>query len=725
MYCSMQRALTILIASALPIGGAAEILFEDVSTAAGLTYSGPSFGSSWGDFNGDGRPDLWIGHHAFPPGLYVNQPSGVFDDRSADIGGAINSDQHGAAWADVDNDGDDDLVAVVGSDTGQGIGRNKLYINDAGARLLELALPAGLTYAEGRGRSPLWLDLDDDADLDLYFANWDRADALAPSALFENVAGTFTNVTATDPTFSQGDNDYGQLVSLDGGDPLLMVHYRASFPAHAYDYSGDQLVDVKDQLGLPVTSNVRDSVFADFDGDGLTDLLLIRASDPPTVVQRSPAEVAAVLAAPATAQGVTFLSDGDVQLPLEVNGSLAPGDVYLGAGQTNPASTYLVLSAADPSFDGEPAFTPGVDSGVFIWRDTATDRWHISLSNRGGLSFIATSSTTIDDVQTVGFTASDGAAPDRLFIANGNGFDEVSGEAGLSEPTACVSGAAADFDNDTDLDVYLVCRNTAGNLPNLVLENLGDGSFQRLVAGGDLPGTDLGRGESVTLADYDLDGRVDVLLTNGAGAPPFNNGPDQLLRNVSTGSNHWIQVDLVGQTSNRSGIGARVTVVAGGKTQRRLADGGMHRVSQNHGRLHYGLGTSTVVDELRVDWPSGLVQQLTGIAADQIVTVTEPAPPPVDTDSDGVFDDVDNCTDAANPGQEDSDADGYGNLCDADFDNNCGVSFSDLAFLKERFLTGDPVADMNSDGSVNFGDLALFKTQFFGQPGPSGVGTCD
>lgn len=280
-----QRALTAIIAALMPAGAAADILFEDVTTAAGLTYSGPSFGASWGDFNGDDRPDVWIGHHAFPPGLYVGQASGVFDDRSAEIGGALNSDMHGAAWADVDNDGDNDLVVVVGSDAGQGEERNKLYTNDAGMRLLDFTFQTGLAYAEGRGRSPLWLDIDNDADLDVYVANWDRTDGLAPSALFENTDGTFESVTAGDASFSQGDNDYGQLVSLDGGPPLLVVHDRGTFPAHVYDIVDGQAVDVLDQLGLATTGNVRDSVFADFNGDGLTDLFVVRASDPVTIVQ--------------------------------------------------------------------------------------------------------------------------------------------------------------------------------------------------------------------------------------------------------------------------------------------------------------------------------------------------------------------------------------------------------------------------------------------------------
>jgi hypothetical protein len=91
------------------------------------------------------------------------------------------------------------------------------------------------------------------------------------------------------------------------------------------------------------------------------------------------------------------------------------------------------------------------------------------------------------------------------------------------------------------------------------------------------------------------------------------------------------------------------------------------------------------------------------------------------TDGDGVPEDLDNCTIDPNWCQHDIDGDGYGNMCDPDFNNDGTVSFPDLAFLKRRFFTNDPDADLNCDGNVNFGDLAIIKLMFFGPPGPSAL----
>ena len=92
-----------------------------------------------------------------------------------------------------------------------------------------------------------------------------------------------------------------------------------------------------------------------------------------------------------------------------------------------------------------------------------------------------------------------------------------------------------------------------------------------------------------------------------------------------------------------------------------------------------------------------------------------------DTDGDLVRDNVDNCTMAANSHQSDTDDDGYGNYCDADFDNNLIVNAFDLSFLRSNFFRSDPDADLNGDGFVNAADLGIMKSMFFKQPGPSGI----
>lgn len=95
-----------------------------------------------------------------------------------------------------------------------------------------------------------------------------------------------------------------------------------------------------------------------------------------------------------------------------------------------------------------------------------------------------------------------------------------------------------------------------------------------------------------------------------------------------------------------------------------------------------------------------------------------------DTDGDGIPDTVDNCTMVANANQRDTNGDGFGNLCDADFDGNCSINFTDLQQMRDNFFGTDDDTDLNGDNSVNFADLNLLRASFFGMPGPSGLTPC-
>jgi len=118
-------------------------------------------------------------------------------------------------------------------------------------------------------------------------------------------------------------------------------------------------------------------------------------------------------------------------------------------------------------------------------------------------------------------------------------------------------------------------------------------------------------------ADYDNDGRMDAFVVN-LGAP------GTLLHNVSQNNNHWLTVKLKGTKSNRDGIGARLELLAGGRKQIAERVAGSGYLSQDDGRVHFGLGAAAKVDKLTIHWPSGREQVLDNLAVDRVLTVQEP-----------------------------------------------------------------------------------------------------
>ena len=110
---------------------------------------------------------------------------------------------------------------------------------------------------------------------------------------------------------------------------------------------------------------------------------------------------------------------------------------------------------------------------------------------------------------------------------------------------------------------------------------------------------------------------------------------------------------------------------------------------------------------------------LAALAAAVTLTLA-PAAQAVDTDGDGVENSFDNCIEHANPDQRDTNADGFGNRCDADFNGDLIVNAIDLGHLKLMFFSNDPDADLDGDGVVNVIDLGILRSLFFGSPGPAG-----
>jgi len=176
-----------------------------------------------------------------------------------------------------------------------------------------------------------------------------------------------------------------------------------------------------------------------------------------------------------------------------------------------------------------------------------------------------------------------------------------------------------DFDNDGHLDLFVVHGLNPGKT-NAVHHNNGDGSFTGVRSGS--PANDAGAASTFcTWADYDEDGFLDLFVARSV----FVQFTNLLYRNNGN-SNHWLKVRLTGTVSNRQTIGAKVRVKATirGKTfwqLREISSG--PAFSQTPLTAHFGLGDATTVETLRIEWPSGLVQEFHNVPANQSQTVVE------------------------------------------------------------------------------------------------------
>lgn len=502
------KHLRLLVAAGMVAASAQAdgIRFAEVTAQAGIDYVGQSWGASWGDFNGDGLPDLWVSNHFARDVLYLNNGDGTFRDISAQVASdaARRGDAHGGAWGDFDNDGDQDLFILQG-----GIGPksprygfpNKLRVNEDG-RFVDRAQELGIGLPRMQGRTPIWLDLDRDGLLDIIPSAKSGAKIALPPTVF--------------------------LQSPDGGFDEVAVEI---------DFAPES------------DSQIAYAFALDIDGDRVQEL------------------------------------------------------VYRGSRFTvfNTASLPLVDVTADLMPDGLVDYGSREDSDVAVADFNGDLRMDLYLTRM--------------------------RAPDQLFLNEGGRLKLSSPIVQTSDPELRSQGrsvVAGDFDNDMDVDLYIVATGERRNEPNVLLENLGNGVFRPVPDAGGAAGTLRGRGDAVAMADYDADGFLDLFVTNGDW-PRYSrdDGPYQLFRNLGNG-NHWLQIDLEGRASNRDGIGATVLLTAGGVTQIREQSGGMHSKAQNYKRLHFGLGGNTTVDTLTIHWPNGGMQVLTEIDANQILHVIEP-----------------------------------------------------------------------------------------------------
>ena len=633
--CLKKLKVSISLVFLLPLtllfqNASASILFEEVTESAGISHVSPSFGASWGDFNGDGRPDIWVSNHYSKPSLYLNNTDGTFTDIVDSIWTPLQvldvADTHGASWADFDNDGDQDLLELSGGNGGGAIfpGQfNHMFVNE-GAGFVEKAEQLGLQEPLSRSRTPTWVDWNNDGLLDVVLTAWLRPDGQGGPGIFtQTVNGGFINDNALTGVTINDHTPLAHLANITGDSKLDLVFHSNLYPLKIYDISTTNFQELTSSIA-PNPLFVSDVATADFNGNQAYDFFLARRGDPSGSTQVNANQIKGRIRISGQEHGVNFKTGSDVEFDVYLEW-IGLDKIYIGSTGINPASSKFTLSSTDVSAQGILPHSIGTDIGVYVGYNMVTQEWEFRVSNNN-INFYINTISDITEMAEIGFNSAQIPSQAKLWRMNTSVFEDQTIAANLNVPLPCRTVTSGDFDNDMDIDLYLVCTSPYGNLPNVVFENLGDGTFQQVNASAGASGSSLGRGENVVTADYDIDGFLDLFVTNGLGPAPFHNGPHQLFKNTGNG-NHWLQVDLEGVTSNRDGIGARIYATTGSIIQYREQAGGMHLVSQNFKRLHFGLGQNTEVDQLIIEWPSGLRQVIENIPADQVIRVIEPSGP--------------------------------------------------------------------------------------------------
>jgi enediyne biosynthesis protein E4 len=222
-----------------------------------------------------------------------------------------------------------------------------------------------------------------------------------------------------------------------------------------------------------------------------------------------------------------------------------------------------------------------------------------------------------------------------LYSNNGDGsFTYDSYKTGIGGMTLLHSGWGIhflDYDNDGRKDLLVAQGHDLDTIqlnypqlrykePMLLAHNTGKGFFDVSSQSGDVfHQAWVGRGLAV--GDIDNDGRIDAVVTT-------NDGPAYLLHNETPTSNHWITLTLVGHRSNRDGIGAEIKIITSLGAQYNIVSTAGSYLSSSDRRAHFGLGSDTSVKTIEIHWPSGIVQTLKDLPADQILQIDEPVVTP-------------------------------------------------------------------------------------------------
>jgi len=452
-------------------------------------------------------------------------------------------------------------------------------------------------------------DYDRDGWYDLYVVRGN----IGPNLLFRNLGnGTFQEVGAAAGVNISAANGSGPAFADYNGDgwlDLVLGGIDPTRPRIFRNQTNNTFTEVTSTCGISTIFNTFGCTFGDYDLDEDLDLFLTHWGPigSPDHLWRN------------NGNGTFTSVDSDAGL-----------DILSDEG----ADYTFTANFADIDSDGDPDLLVAADF----------DRSKVFLNDGDG-TFTNVTSAVISDENGMGAAVGDydndgdldwfvssvwdpngdpegswGVTGNRLYRNTGAGvFQDATTAAGVRQGWWGWGSSFADFNNDGHLDLLHV------NGWNTV--EFDRDSTRLFVANGNATFTemsytlglrDVGQGRGVACFDYDHDGDLDVFIANNGSGPAF-------FRNDGGNALKYLSVRLAGPAPNTEGIGARVFVTAGGVTQMREIRCGNNFVSQDPAEAHFGLGSATLVTELRVEWPDGVTTVLHGIAANQRLVLDQNA----------------------------------------------------------------------------------------------------
>ena len=512
-----------------------------------------------------------------------------------------------------------------------------LWSDVAAARGLHFTHGTGvareLNIVQATGSGCGFIDYDDDGWLDLFLVQGDTASA-GSSRLFRNIQGQrFEDVTVAAGIRTTG-YGMGCAVGDYDGDTDLDLYVCSYGRNQLYRNEGQgRFRDVTQRAGVGLTGGSVSATFFDADGDRDLDLFVVR------YVRFTPQDrqLCMVENIPTSCPPRYYAAEADVLYINQGDGRFRDGTRAAGIRDTNGRG--LAVIPVDFERDGDlDLFVCNDGTADALWVNDGRGKFHDRASELG-CAYDPRGKATASMGQAWGDLDGDEwpdlvignfqNEPNSVFMnRDEGGFVYSAVEAGLADattPSLTWGLGLLDFENDGDLDLLQVNGHVQDRIADIdpgftfaqrrqFFENSGQGRFVDRTDAGGLALTDTLVGRGLALGDVNNDGRVDALVNNLGGSP-------SLLLNESRTRHAWLTVDLRWRAPNTRALGARIKVVAGGKTQWREVNASAGFAGACDPRAHFGLGAGVAHCSVEVLWPDGAVTRYPEVPVNRIETI--------------------------------------------------------------------------------------------------------